>query len=308
MLKKLPSFVAFHVQAAKHSMTLLLARPMATLMTLMVIAITLVFPTLFWVFTDNMSQLTGLWKQSSSISLYLQKGLTQAEQMQALQTVRGVQGVGQASFKSADQGLEELTSQEGMQDLMRYLPENPLPPLIEVVPDLSIHSDAELDVLLKNFKALPQVAQAKLDVAWIHRLHVVLGFITKLIKALMFLLAFAVVLLIGNALRLAIHSRQEEIQILKLVGATDPFILRPFLYSGVWYGLMGALIAVFLVKIFIVSLGLAFHQVALAYEMHYPIKFLSISKVFKLLIFSVILGWLGAWLFVKRQLLSIDPL
>ena len=112
--------------------------------------------------------------------------------------------------------------------------------------------------------------------------------------------------IIGTTLRLAIHNRQEEIQILKLIGATDPYILRPFLYSGIWYGLGGAVLAIFLVNIFILSLGIAVNQLAIVYQMHYPLTGLSIRQILLLLLFASILGWLGALLSAKRQLASIE--
>nr|WP_284498385.1 permease-like cell division protein FtsX [Legionella maioricensis] len=295
------------MQAATHSLNLLCRKPLATMMTVIVIAITLALPALFWVFTDNLGQLTTGWQQGGQISLYLKTGLTEAEQTALLQKIRGMEGVGQASLKSAADGLAELTQQEGMQDIMRYLPENPLPSVIQVVPSLVTDSPAKMDLLSRHLEVLPQVAQAKLDMAWINRLHVILGFAANVAKALMSLLALAVVLIIGNTLRLAIHNRQEEIQILKLIGATDPFILRPFLYSGVWYGMAGAVLAVFLVNIFILSLGVAVNQLAVAYQMHYPLTGLSIRQILLLVLFAIILGWLGARLSVKRQLASIEP-
>lgn len=307
MLKKTQSLLAHHLQAATHSLNLLCRKPLATMMTVIVIAITLALPALFWVFTDNLNQLTIGWQRGGHISLYLKSGSTEAEQQILLQKVRGTQGVGQAVLKSAADGLSELTQQEGMQDIMRYLPENPLPAVIEVVPSLVTDSPAKLDLLSRHLETLPQVAQAKLDMAWINRLHVILGFATNVAKALMSLLALAVVLIIGNTLRLAIHNRNEEIQILKLIGATDPFIMRPFLYSGVWYGLAGAVLAIFLVNIFILSLGIAINQLAVAYQMHYPLTGLSIRQILLLVLFAIILGWLGARLSVKRQLSSIEP-
>jgi cell division transport system permease protein len=233
--------------------------------------------------------------------------LNEAEQKLVLQKVRDTQGVGQVSLKSSADGLSELTQQEGMQDIMRYLPENPLPSVIDVVPALSTDSPAKLDLLSRQLETLPQVAQVKLDMAWINRLHVVLGFAANVANALMSLLALAVVLIIGNTLRLAIHNRYEEIQILKLIGATDPFILRPFLYSGVWYGMAGAILAVFLVNIFILSLGVAVNQLAVAYQMHYPLTGLSMRQILLLVLFAIILGWLGARMSVKRQLSAIEP-
>jgi cell division transport system permease protein len=307
VLKKTQSLLAYHGQAASQSFNLLCGKPLATMMTVIVIAIALALPALFWVFTDNLSQLTMGWQRGGHISLYLQPSLTEEQQSAVLNKVRATQGVGQASLKSSAEGLAELTQQEGMQDIMHYLPENPLPAVIEVVPSLVIDSPAKVDLLSRELQALPQIGEAKLDMEWISRLHAILGFAANAANALLALLALAVVLIIGNTLRLAIHNQQEEIQILKLIGATDPFILRPFLYSGIWYGMAGALLAVFLVNIFILSLGVAVDHLAVAYQMHYPLTLLSIRQILLLVLFAIILGWLGARLSVKRQLSSIEP-
>ncbi|KGP62782.1 cell division protein [Legionella norrlandica] len=307
MLKRSQSLLAYHLQAATDSLNLFCRKPLATMMTVIVIAIALALPTLFWVFTDNLRELTNGWQRGGHISLFLKPSLTETEQMRLLEKVRSTEGVGQVTIKSAADGLLELTQQEGMQDIMRYLPENPLPTVIEVIPALTVDSPAKLDLLSRKFQAFPEVVVAKLDMEWINRLHAILGFSGKVANALMALLALAVVFIIGNTLRLNIRNRQEEIQILKLIGATDPYIIRPFLYSGVWYGTAGALLAIFLVNIFILSIGVAVNQLANAYQMHYPLACLSLRQVLLLVLFAIILGWLGALLSVKRQLASIEP-
>lgn len=307
MLKRTRSLFTYHLQAATQSLNLLCRKPLATMMTVVVIAIALALPALFWVFTDNISQLTKNWQRGGHISLYLKPMTTETEQLVALKKVRETPGVGEAFLKTSAKGLEELTQQEGMHDIMRYLPENPLPPVVEVVPGLDVDSPAKLDLLSRQLQVLPQVEQAKMDMDWISRLHAVLGFADNAAKTLMALLASAVVLIIGNTLRLTIHNRQEEIQILKLIGATDSFILRPFLYSGAWYGMAGAVLAVLLVNIFILSLGIAVNKLTVVYQMHYSLNGLSIRQILLLTLFAIILGWLGARLFVKRQLASIEP-
>lgn len=307
MLKKLRPLLAYHLQAASQSLNVLCRKPVATMMTAIVIAIALALPALFWLFTDNLSQLTINWQRGGHISLYLKPAISLDEQQKLLHKIRDTAGVGEASLKSPADGLAELTKQEGMHDIMRYLPDNPLPPVIEVIPGLTINSPAKLDLLARDLKALPQVEQAKLDMEWISRLQAILGFATKVANALMVLLALAVVLIVGNTLRLAIQNRHEEIQVLKLIGATDSFILRPFLYSGIWYGLAGAVLAVFLVNIFILSIGMALNHLTVVYQMHYPLTGLSMRQILLLIVFAIILGWLGARLSVKRQLASIEP-
>lgn len=308
MLNKIRALLAHHLQAALASFHSLYNKPFATLMTVLVIAVTLVLPALFWVLSDNMHQLTVKWKHGGHISLYLKSPIPAADQAALLLRVQKTAGVGHATLKSAAEGLAELQKQEGMQDVMRYLPENPLPAVIEVSPTLDVNTPVELEQLYTQLKAYPNVEQAKLDIQWINRLQAILGFIDSLAQGLMILLALAVILIIWNTLRLAIHNRHEEIQVLKLVGAKDAFIIRPFLYAGIWYGLAGAIFAVLLVNIFMLSLTLVVNQLAAAYEMHYSLIGLSARQISLLILSATILGWLGACLSVKKQLANIEPI
>ncbi len=301
------TILAYHLQAAIQSLNLLCRKPIATLMTSIVIAITLALPALFWIISDNLANLTANWQRGGHISLYLKPGLSESEQQNIVQEVRKTDGVAQVILKSSAEGLSELTRQEGMQDIMRYLPQNPLPAVIDVIPDLGANSPAKLDLLARQLQTITQVDYAKVDMEWISRLHALLSFAATFANSLLALLAMAVVVIVGTTLRLAIHSRQEEIQVLKLIGAQDPFILRPFLYSGIWYGAIGATFAIFLVNIFIFSLGAALNQLAVVYQMHYPLAGLSMRQILLLVLFAIILGWMGARLSVKRQLASIEP-
>lgn len=307
MLTQLRKRLLCHFQAATTSLTVLCRKPLATSMTVVVIAITLALPALFLVFTANIEQLTTHWQRGGHVTLYLKSPSSPADEIQLLSRVRATTGVGQASLKTPAEGLAELQAQEGMHDVMRYLPENPLPAVIEVTPALSINTPLKLENLYHQLKAYPQVELAKFDMQWISRLHAILGVVAKIAQGLMVLLALAVVLIIGNTLRLAIHNRHEEIKVLKLVGATDPFIVRPFLYSGIWYGLAGAIVAVLLVNIFMLSLALVANQLAAVYQMHYTLLGLTMHQTALLVLSATTLGWLGARLSVKRQLASIEP-
>ncbi|GGI82982.1 permease-like cell division protein FtsX [Legionella impletisoli] len=307
MLNPLRTYLAHHAQAAVSSLNALLQKPLATFMTILVIAITLALPVLLWVFTVNLEQLTSQWKQTGHISLYLTPSLSKTKQAATLSQVRAIKGVGQATLKTPEDGLEQLQQQEGMNDIMSYLSENPLPAVIEVTPAIHIDKPSEIETLYHQLKELSNVDQAKLDMQWVNRLHAILDFASNVVHGLMVLLAMAVILIIGNTLRLAIQSRHEEIQVLKLIGATDSFIVRPFLYSGLWYGLAGAVLAILLVNIFLLSLVIEANHLAAVYQMHYPLAGLTFEQILLLLLAATILGWLGARLSVKRQLASIEP-
>jgi cell division transport system permease protein len=307
MLKSLRALGACHLQAATNSFNFLCRRPLATMTTVIVIAIALTLPALFWVFTDNLGQLTIDWQRGGHISLYLKSPLSVAERDAFLKQLQTIDGVGHATLKTSEEGLSELQKQEGMHDIMRYLPENPLPAMVDVMPSLVINTPLKMQQLYDRLKIFPQIEQAKLDMEWITRLHAILGFVSKIAHALMALLASAVVLIVGNTLRLAIHNRHEEIQVLKLIGATDSFILRPFLYSGMWYGMVGAIFAVLFVNIFMLSVAVAVQELASVYHMHYPLLGLTVKQAYLIVLAAVSLGWLGARLSVKRQLASIEP-
>ncbi|MBA2651166.1 MAG: cell division protein FtsX [Tatlockia sp.] len=307
MLKKMQALFSYHLQAASASLNSLSQKPLATTMTIVVIAITLTLPTLFWVFTTNLDDLIMKWQGKGHISLYLKSPLSVAEEATFLEKVRATEGVGTLSLKSAAEGLAELQQQEGMHDVMRYLPENPLPAVVDIVPDTAIKTPLQMEELYDRLKAYPQVEQAKIDMQWINRLHAIISFLSKAAHALMVLLASAVVLVVANTLRLAIYNRHEEIQVLKLIGATDPYIARPFLYSGIWYSLAGAILAVLFVNLFMLTLTAVVKQLASAYQMRYSIIGLSVKQAYYLVLVSIILGWLGAKLSVNRQLASIEP-
>lgn len=307
MLKNFRLGIACHTQAAISSFRQLCRRPLASMMTIMVIAIALTLPALFWVFSDNMSKLTIDWQQGGHISLYLKSSLTVEEQDHALQQARAMSGVGQALLKTAEEGLKELQQQEGMHDILQYLPENPLPAVIEITPSLTVNTPAHMDKIYQSLKTIPGVAEAKIDMRWITRLDAILSFMARTAHGLMLLLASAVILIVGNALRLAIQARHEEIRVLKLIGATDSYIVRPFLYSGIWYGLGGAIFAVLFVNIFMFSVAVAVRELAQLYQMNYPLAGLSIKQAWFVMLAAVLLGWMGARLSVKRQLAVIEP-
>lgn len=307
MLTRGRVYMSQHLQAAFASIRLFRHKPIATIMTIVVIAITLTLPTLFWVLTYNIERFTTNSARFGHISLYLKLSLDAQQSEEVLSRVRRAHGVAFATLTSPEEGLRNLQTQEGMQDIMTYLPENPLPSVIDVTPSLTMDNVQKLERLYFQLKAYPEVAQAKIDLHWIKRLQAVLSFVESVTHGLMLLLALAVMLIVGNTLRLVLHSHHEEIQVLKLIGAADSFILRPFLYSGIWYGLSGAIVAALFVHVFILSLAMAANGLATAFQMHYSLTGLTLWQILCLLGTASILGWLGARFSVKHQLTSIEP-
>lgn len=307
MLKRFKAYGLHHVKAASMSLRALLKKPLPSLMTIVVIAITLSLPALFWVFTENVEQLTAHWKNEGRIALFTSLDLSTKKQAALLKEVRSFPGVGQAVLKTPEDAMDLLQAQEGMEDIRMYLPKNPLPAVIEVVPALSINTPGKVQALANQMKRLPYVDQAKLDIEWVTRLHAILHLAKEVVSGLVILLGMAVLLIVGNTLRLAIQSHYDEIQVLKLIGASDAYIARPFLYSGALYGFFGALFAIVFIHLFLWSLRVAAQQLANAYHSAYPFMGLSISQALMIVFLSAIIGWLGARLSVKRQLSLIEP-
>lgn len=307
MLTKLRALIAHHMQAGVTSFVALCRQPLATGMTVVMIAITLTLPALLWVFTNNMAELTNSWKRGGHISLYLDLNASVNDYAVLLARVQKTEGVGEALLKTPAEGILELQRQEGMHDLMLNLPDNPLPAVIDVVPAPNITTPSELEGLYSRLKSLPGIDDARLDMQWMGRLYALLDVLERMTHGLMVLLAGAVVLIICNTLRLVMSKRHEEIRVLKLIGASDSYIVRPILYSGLWYGFVSALLAVAFVSLFMMSLKAVLNQLFDAYQMHFPSLGLSLSQSLSLILIATLLGWLGARISVKRQLAAIEP-
>ncbi len=298
MLELLRTRLAFHVDASSSSFRFLKSKPLATLMTVVVIALTLTLPALFWIFTENFQQLSGDWQRGGHIALYLDSSIP-ADDLAVLERVRATPDVAEASLRSPAEGLAELQQQDGMQDIMQYLPENPLPAVIDVIPAPNVNTVEKSDELYQQLKAYPHVEQARFDLQWVSRFYLLRDIASKIARGTMILLASAVVIIIGNILRMAIHNRYEETHVLTFIGAGNSYIIRPFLYLGIFYGVAGAVMAMAFVHIITLSLASLIDQLAQTYEMHYVFVGLSLEQALLLLLSAMTLGWIGARLSVS---------
>lgn len=279
--------------------------PLATALSALVIGIALALPAALQVVAQNFTQVGHSWQESLQISLFL-KDSASPERGEALtRELRAQRGVAETRYISKDQSLEEFSTQAGFGDALTILGDNPLPAVIVVTPTAQLGKAGVAD-LAARFGGLPEVDVAKLDQKWLERLHALLSITERAASIIAVLLGIAVLVIVGNTIRLDIEARREEIEVMKLLGAPTSFIRRPFLYAGVWHGLFGGLLAWMLVLAGIGSLSGPAATLAQAYGSGFVLQTLPVADGLGLVAAGVGLGWLAAWLTVARRLGQVE--
>jgi cell division transport system permease protein len=301
------SYLQHHKLMAVDSLTRLLKSLSSSLMTWLVLAIALSLPMTLYVSLENVKQLSRTWDQTSQMSVYLKESTLPRFAEELTATVQQWPNIVSAQYISPEQALKEFTATTGLTDVIEGLDANPLPGVISVIPDLKTQDAAALEQL--EFKLLEQahVESVQLDLLWVKRLYQFMDLGQRLVWALAALLGLAVLLIIGNTIRLSIESRKDEIRVVKLVGGTDAFVRRPFLYTGIWFGLGGGLIAWILLSVGLYWLSGPVERLISLYGSDFVLHGLGFTDSLLLIFDGVILGWLGAWLAVSRHLSSIEP-
>ena len=299
------SYLERHLQVLVQALGRLLHSPLATLMTAAVIGIALALPAGLYVLLDNARQLSDQWQQSTRISLFLKQDLDIERGEKLAGQLAARQQIAETSYISPSQALEEFREFSGFGDILESLESNPLPGVVMVQP--AVREPGAVQQLLEQLQQLPEVEIAQLDMEWVKRLHGIIDIIQRAILIMAGLLALAVLLIVGNTIRLDIENRRDEIVITKLIGASDGFIRRPFLYTGFWYGLGGALIALLLVNLSLALLQLPVLRLAGLYGSDFQLGFTGPQTMLVLLAAGIALGLLGALLAVGRHLRAIEP-
>jgi cell division transport system permease protein len=303
----LQNYFIRHAQVALYSLGRLYRSRLASLMTAAVIGIALALPAGLYLLTGNLQRLSTQWDGSASFSLFLNKTVS-LQQTRALQNrLQQWPEIDSLQLITPDQALSEFRELSGFGEALDALDENPLPFVITVKP-VRAQTDAEsAAILLEKLRAFPEVELAQLDLQWVKRFNAIVDIARRSIWVMAALLGLAVLLITGNTIRLEIQNRRDEIEITKLIGATNGFIRRPFLYSGFWYGVMGAVMAGLLVELAFLQLHKPVRQLAGLYQSGFSLQTLSPAEGLALLLAGTSLGLLGAWLAVGRHLAAIEP-
>jgi cell division transport system permease protein len=296
-----------HAQMSLSSLGRLSRHPVSTLMTASVIGIALALPSGLHLLVDNVRELSSAWEGNASVSLFLTDDISD-EQAQAIRRQIDLRDdVAETRLIDRTQALDEFRRLSGFGEAIDLLDENPLPAVVLVRPQPHIEGPEAFAAMAEELQAYREIALAQVDLQWVERLGAITSTFERGVLILAVLLAAAVMLIVGNTIRLEIENRRSEIEVVKLVGGTDAFIRRPFLYEGLWYGLSGAVIALTLVLVALILLDGPVQRLAGLYEAEFSLALVDPLSFFGVLFGGPALGLLGAWLAVGRHLAQIQP-
>lgn len=297
-------WLAQHQSAAVDSLHRLILEPLSSLMTCAVIGIAIALPLVLLLLLQNFQSLGADVDTSGSISLFM-KEKSPAALHDLVAVLQRRDDIDSVTLVTPDQALQEFQEKSGFAEALAGLDENPLPAVIEVAP--AVDDTAGVTALFDYLQTVPGLDVAQMDMQWLQRLNAAIAVATRLATLLALLLGAGVILVIGNTVRLAIENRRAEIVVVKLVGGTDAYVSRPFLYTGLWYGIGGGAIAVLLTIIGLWTLGGPVAQLLASYDTEFSLAGPGLRGTFVVLAVAGLLGWLGALLSVMRHLRSIEP-
>ena len=304
---RIGAYFSRHAQVLIGSLGRIVHQPFAALMTMGVIAVALALPLFLSLLLQNARSATGNWNEAYDLSVYMDKKAGAARVQSLAKQLRQRGDVATVRIITAEQALAEFRNDSGFGSALDALADNPLPDTLVVTPTLPSSTPQGTESLKSAIAAMGDVQTVQIDTEWVKRLHAMLDLLRRVVLLTGGLLALGIVLIVSNTIRLDILNRRAEIEVMKLVGASDGFTRRPFLYTGVWYGLGGGLLALLLVGIASTVLARPVAQLAFLYGSAFSLEGLSIITGVAVLGLSVTLSWIGSWLAATRHIRSIEP-
>jgi cell division transport system permease protein len=298
-------FFLIHWKQAKSSFSKMWQRPLGNLLTLAVISMALAMPACLYLLGKNVGEVAKDVTSPSQISAYVEGGIPEPRVIVLKDEIEGWEPVELVEYISPQQGLADLGKYTGFDDALTILDDYSLPGVLVITP--SVHNDKQIKELASKIKAQDLVTDVRLDEDWLARLDAIKTLVAVIVVTLTVLMLGAVFLIIGNTLRFNVLAHKEEIQTMKLIGATDSFILRPYLYSGMWFGVLGAICAWLVTALITVLLNSAVDNLAQLYDSHFRVIGLSWDESLLLFIVGTLLGCVAAKLSAQRHLKEIEP-
>ncbi len=304
---RLRAYFGHHLRVSLASLGRLYVQPIATLMTAAVIAIALALPVGLYIGLDNIGKISSGWDGSTQISLFLHTKVKLNEAKKFKKRLEKYKDIKKVELIDKKQGLQQFKEISGFGDALKYLDNNPLPIVLVIHPRILASQPDRTTKLVKALGKNKLVELAQLDVQWVKRLYTFIEIANRIIWVISSMLAIAVLLIIGNTIRLDIQNRREEIEVSKLIGASDAFIRRPFLYTGFWYGALGGALAWMITILSLMMMENPIHKLALLYHSDFRLSGLGAGNTLLLILISCALGLVGSWIAVSRHLKEIEP-
>lgn len=300
-------FFVRHIQQSMFSLGEIWRNPISSIMTIAVLGVSLSLPSALQVLVKNAENITQSWNSAAEISLFIKDGRSEQSIQSVITRIKALPQVAKVVYISSEQALTEFQNSSDFGQALSYLDKNPLPAVISVTPIHRYSTPEGARELLQKLQLEPEVSFGRLDIEWLEKLQSILNLLERIALAIGLLLISAVVLIIGNTIRLAIMNCRDEIEIMKLVGATEGFIQRPFLYTGIWYGVIGGIVAWIIINILVFFLDNALSNLLGLYGSQINIQGLDLSELIELVFIASFLGWLGSYISVRQQLRKIEP-
>lgn len=300
-------FFIRHIQQGMASIGELWRNPVSSLMTMAVLGVSLSLPAALQVLVKNADTITQSWNSAAEISLFIDEGRNEQAIQSLISRIKVYPEIAEVQYINRDQALAEFQQLSGFGEALSYLDANPLPAVVTVTPTAKYSTPVGARELLGKLEREQEVSFGRLDIEWLERLQAVIRLLERTVMAIAALLVLAVVLVIGNTIRLAIMNRRNEIEVMKLVGATEAFIQRPFLYTGIWYGVIGGILAWIIINLLVWYLDGAIAELLGLYGSNIEMASLSFTELIQLVFLASFLGWLGSYLSVRQHLRAIEP-
>jgi cell division transport system permease protein len=296
-----------HLQSALFAAGRLARAPVATAFTVLVIAVALTLPMALGLAIISVRDATGEFSTAVDVTVYFKQDVPVEKARQLAASLRQRSGIAAVKLVTADEALESFREQSGFGGALDVLASNPLPHALDIRPTAEGTSPARMESLRQFLAALTDVELVQIDSQWVQRLNAILDQMRGVVTGAALLIGIGVLAIVGNTVRLEIYNRRAEIEVTKLVGGTDAFVRRPFLYTGAFYGLLGAILAALLVLVGLFLLNAPVGRLATSYGSDFRLLTPGLAEAGALLGIGGFLGLLGAWGAAARHLARIEP-
>jgi len=300
------AWAARHVSTATAALGRLATQPFSSLMTILVIGVTLALPAAMHLVIKNAQSISASWDNALDFSVYLKADTSLDDAQRLADIISQRADIAQVALISAEDALLDFREHSGFGEALDHLTVNPLPHTLVVRPS-DANTEVSMGLLNEELGNLPEADFVQVDTEWVQRFHAMLDIMQRAIAMGAGLLGAAIVVIIGNTIRLYIQSRREEIEVTKLIGASNAFVRRPFLYSGLWYGLGGGILALALVLYGLFALEGPVARLAGLYNSGFEVLALDFLESGMIIATGVALGLVGSWLAAARHMRRIEP-